>query len=145
MSNEISQPVICNECEQSLRSLVKTKALSGAVKCGYSRACAKGLIKKKNQYIATINGIAGVWERSGRVGRKSKLITVFEKRVEYRARFSYYKIVIVIWRGVYHVLSQQQNNILTKQKGTPRGLRAPRVIRTPVFTCFSECYGLGSR
>jgi len=53
----------------------------------------KGLVKKKNQFIATIKGISGVWERSGRRGRALKLVTAFEKSVEYKARFPFQKIV----------------------------------------------------
>ena len=49
----------------------------------------KGLIKNKRQFIQTINGVSGVWEKS-----KSglKLMVAFEKTVSYEKRFSFYKI-----------------------------------------------------
>ena len=65
----------------------------------------KGLVKKANQFIATIKGITGVWERghytkSGKFsgGKKSagtavKLVVAFETSVKYKARLPYYKIV----------------------------------------------------
>ena len=53
----------------------------------------KGLVKKKNQFIGTIKGITGVWERVSRGGRAVKLITAFEKEVQYKPRFPFHKIV----------------------------------------------------
>jgi len=53
----------------------------------------KGLVKRKNQFIATIKGITGVWQRVGKRGRAVKLITAFEKEVQYKARFPFRKIV----------------------------------------------------
>jgi len=49
----------------------------------------KGLIKNKRQFIQTINGVSGVWEKS-----KSglKLMVAFEKTVNYEKRFPFYKI-----------------------------------------------------
>lgn len=50
----------------------------------------KGLIKKKTQFMATIKGINGVWERTK---KGVKLMVAFEDRVTYRKRFPFYKIV----------------------------------------------------
>lgn len=52
-----------------------------------------GLVKGKKQFISTIKGVPGVWERYGRKGRKVKLMVGFEKQVSYRPRFPFYKIV----------------------------------------------------
>ena len=53
----------------------------------------KGLIKNKRQFIATIKGISGVWERArGARDRRVKLIVAFETRVKYRQRYPFEKI-----------------------------------------------------
>ena len=64
----------------------------------------KGLIKNKNQFIGTINGLSGVWERghyskSGKFSTQGKsrstslrLVVAFEKTVNYDKRFPFYKI-----------------------------------------------------
>jgi len=62
-------------------------------KFGNIPARKKGLVKKKSQFIATIRGIAGVWERTGRGGKTLKLVTAFEKSVQYSKRFAFKKIV----------------------------------------------------
>ena len=49
----------------------------------------KGLIKKKNQYIATIGSVSGVWERTK---SGTKLIVAFEKSVTYEKQFPFKKI-----------------------------------------------------
>jgi len=49
------------------------------------------LIKGKNQFIATIKGIDGVWERYGRKGSNVRLLIAFEKNVNYRKKFTYYE------------------------------------------------------
>jgi hypothetical protein len=49
----------------------------------------KGLIKKKNQFIATKGNISGVWEKT-RSGLK--LIVAFEKSVSYEERFPFKRI-----------------------------------------------------
>jgi len=53
----------------------------------------KGLVKGKKQFIATINGITGVWQRHGRKGKFIKLIAAFETKVNYTKRLNFYKIV----------------------------------------------------
>lgn len=53
----------------------------------------KGLVKNRRQFIATIKGITGVWERTGRGGKQIKLITAFEKQVTYSRRLDYHRIV----------------------------------------------------
>jgi len=62
----------------------------------------KGLVKGKNQFIATIKGISGVWERTG--GKKAgqlKLLVAFEKAVKYRKRFPFYKIAQGVVRAKF--------------------------------------------
>ena len=52
-----------------------------------------GLVKGKNQFIATIGSISGVWQRFG--GKKNpqvKLVVAFEKQVHYKKRLPFYKI-----------------------------------------------------
>ena len=51
-----------------------------------------GLIKKKSQFIATIKGIEGIWERYGRGGKKIKLIHAFESEADYQPRLPIFKI-----------------------------------------------------
>jgi len=62
----------------------------------------KGLIKKKKQFISTINGVAGVWERVGRGGKTLKLITAFKKTVQYKKRFPFYKIIQGVVKGRFN-------------------------------------------
>ncbi len=53
-----------------------------------------GLVKGKSQFIATIAGVSGVWQRYG--GKKNprvKLIVAFEQTVKYEKRLPFYKIV----------------------------------------------------
>ena len=54
-----------------------------------------GLVKNKRQFIQTINGVSGVWEKS-----KSglKLMVAFEKTVNYEKRFPFYKIAEAVAR-----------------------------------------------
>lgn len=53
----------------------------------------KGLVKGKKQFVATINGISGVWERTGNKKKRGvKLLIAFEKVVKYEKRFPFYKI-----------------------------------------------------
>ncbi|HIJ48235.1 MAG TPA: hypothetical protein HPP72_09520 [Gammaproteobacteria bacterium] len=53
----------------------------------------KGLVKGKKQFIATINGISGVWLRTGGKRNKGvKLMVAFESSVNYEKRFPFYKI-----------------------------------------------------
>lgn len=49
-----------------------------------------GLIKKKSQFIGTVNGLLGVWERQK--GNKLKLIIGFERTVEYKPKLPFYTI-----------------------------------------------------
>lgn len=61
---------------------------------GNIRGRRQGLAKGKNQFIATIKGISGVWKRTG--GKRSKgvkLMVVFEKSVSYRKTFPFVKLV----------------------------------------------------
>tara|TARA_R110002020_G_scaffold249420_1_gene463355 strand:+ start:77 stop:685 length:609 start_codon:yes stop_codon:yes gene_type:complete len=57
-----------------------------------------GLVKGKKQYIATIGGRTGVWERTGgKTNPTNRLMVGFHKRVSYRARWPYYKLVKKIY------------------------------------------------
>ena len=49
----------------------------------------KGLIKRQNQMIATINGVEGVWEKNKRSG-ELKLLIAFVKAPRYTKKFKYY-------------------------------------------------------
>ncbi|MBL4709744.1 MAG: hypothetical protein JKY48_15025 [Flavobacteriales bacterium] len=55
----------------------------------------KGLVKGKNQFIATIHGISGVWQRFGvkKKRRHLKLIIAFERKVIYKPRLPFQRIV----------------------------------------------------
>ena len=50
-----------------------------------------GLIKKDTQFIGTVKGTTGVFERTNK-NQKLKLIIGFEKSVNYRPRFPFYLI-----------------------------------------------------
>ena len=53
-----------------------------------------GLVKGKKQFIATIRGITGVWQRFG--GKRKpqvRLMVKFENRLHYSKRLPFYKIV----------------------------------------------------
>lgn len=73
-------------------------------KFGNIPARKKGLIKNKHQFVATINGITGVWQR-GHVSKKGKfssagksratnvkLMVAYESNTNYSKRFPFYKI-----------------------------------------------------
>jgi hypothetical protein len=55
-----------------------------------------GLIKNKRQFIATIKGISGVWERAHRrrdgTQNKPKLLIAFRASAQYKPIFPYFKI-----------------------------------------------------
>ena len=50
-----------------------------------------GLIKKQTQFMGTVKGTTGVWERTNR-NQKVKLIIGFEKSATYKPRFPFYII-----------------------------------------------------
>lgn len=53
----------------------------------------KGLVKGKNQFIATIQGHTGVWERQGKgKNKKLRLIHKFHDNPKYKAIFPFYRI-----------------------------------------------------
>ena len=59
-----------------------------------------GLVKGKKQYIATAGGRTGVWERTGgKTNPGQRLVIGFHKRVTYRARWPYYKLVMDIYKA----------------------------------------------
>ena len=71
----------------------------------------KGLIKNKNQFIAKLNNISGVWER-GHYSKKGgsfttkgksastvlRLVVAFENSVTYKKRFPFFKIAEAVAR-----------------------------------------------
>ena len=67
-----------------------------------------GLIKKTQQFIATIKGVTGVWERYNK-GKSVKLIIGFEPKVMYeKGKFPFYKI----GRGY---INNTYNKVLAKE------------------------------
>lgn len=52
----------------------------------------KGLIKGKKQFIATIRGVTGVWERyGGKRNPQVRLLVAFEQQVKYSKRLPFFK------------------------------------------------------
>jgi hypothetical protein len=74
----------------------------------------RGLVRNDRQFLGTIKGVHGVWERqrSGKV----KLLVEFERSVQYKARFPFYKIVQGIAKT--HLLA----NIERRLQGTSKRL-----------------------
>lgn len=56
--------------------------------------------KKKRQFIGTIHGVEGVWERINR-GRNVKLVVAFAPKVRYQKRFPFYKIAGGVVRNTF--------------------------------------------
>jgi len=53
----------------------------------------QGLVKGQKQFIGTIRGISGVWERTGGKRKKGvKLVVAFEKTTRYQTRFPFFQI-----------------------------------------------------
>jgi hypothetical protein len=54
-----------------------------------------GIVKgKANRFVATINGVSGIWERKGRRGSQTiVLLASFKKEVQYKKRFPFNLIV----------------------------------------------------
>ena len=83
-------------------------------KYGNIKGRRSGLVKKKNQFIGTIRGITGVWERGHRSKRgdwseakKSRasnvrLLIAFERQVNYKPKFPFYKIATRVIRNNFH-------------------------------------------
>lgn len=60
-----------------------------------------GIIRgKPNRFVATINGITGVWQQN-KNKTKVKLLARVQPQVEYRKRFPYYKIVHGVVRNTF--------------------------------------------
>jgi hypothetical protein len=74
----------------------------------------KGLIKNKKQFIQTINGLSGVWEKSK---HGTKLMVAFENSVTYKKRFPFYKIAEAVARKKF------QRNF---KKSLARAMRSAR-------------------
>lgn len=62
---------------------------------------AKGLIKKKNQFVATINGKSGVYERI-RKTRQVKLMVAFEKQTTHKKQINLFRIVDSIVKAKFN-------------------------------------------
>tara|TARA_R100000231_G_scaffold17834_1_gene18369 strand:- start:4 stop:687 length:684 start_codon:yes stop_codon:yes gene_type:complete len=77
-----------------------------------------GLVKGKKQFIATIKGITGVWERYGRGGRNVKLIIAFEKTVRYdNPKFPFFKIGEMVYKSQFpKILKKELRNAIATQK-----------------------------
>lgn len=58
----------------------------------------KGIIKKPNQFIATINGTYGIWEKK-RGGKGLKLLAAFEQGGRWNSQLNMQKIVEGIFRA----------------------------------------------
>ena len=68
-----------------------------------------GLVKGKKQFIATIKGITGVWERYGRGGRNVKLLIAFEKTVLYdNPKFPFFKIGEMVYKSQFPKIYQKE-------------------------------------
>jgi len=52
-----------------------------------------GLVKGKKQFVATLQGINGVWEKYGRQGKNIRLLIAFEKNPNYVKKFKYYETI----------------------------------------------------
>ena len=62
----------------------------------------RGLVKNKRQFIATIGGITGVWEkRGGKRNPQLRLMHAMEPNAQYRKRFPFYKIVEGVVRSKF--------------------------------------------
>ena len=61
---------------------------------------ASGLVKGSKQFIATMGGRKGVWERTGgKTNPGQRLLVGFHKHVTYRPRWPYYKLVKQIYEA----------------------------------------------
>ena len=57
-----------------------------------------GLVKGKKQFVATKQGIHGVWEKYGRKGSSVRLLIAFEKNPRYTKKFKYYETITTMAR-----------------------------------------------
>tara|TARA_B100000575_G_C23141912_1_gene664778 strand:+ start:2923 stop:3534 length:612 start_codon:yes stop_codon:yes gene_type:complete len=81
-----------------------------------------GLIKKKSQFIGTVKGITGVWERvkvksTSQSKSPLKLIVGFHKTVDYQPKFPFFKI------GRGYIRSKFQRNFVRAFNEAKRGIR----------------------
>lgn len=69
---------------------------------GNIRGRRTGLLKKKTQFIANVNGVLGIWQRPTATQRRGKnkinhnrleLLTTIERTVDYEKRFKYFETV----------------------------------------------------
>lgn len=57
----------------------------------------RGETTSKNQFVGTVKGIHGLWQRIGK--RNLKLIVAFESEAKYKKRFPFYKIAEGVGRS----------------------------------------------
>ena len=68
-----------------------------------------GLVKGKKQFIATIKGITGVWERYGTKLRQVKLIVAFEKSVDYNnPKFPFFQIGEMVYKSQFPKIYEKE-------------------------------------
>jgi hypothetical protein len=82
---------------------------------GNIRGRKSGLIKKKTQFVQTINGTSGVWERTKK--GTLQLIVAFNNSVQYESKFPFYKI------GTKYIDSKFTSNF---KKQMARALRSAK-------------------
>lgn len=51
-----------------------------------------GIAKAKSKFVAEINGVFGVWQRSGRGGKKVRLLVIVEKEARREKRWDFYGV-----------------------------------------------------
>ena len=78
----------------------------------YGNIPGRTLLKNKRQFISTINGVSGVWERV-RGSNRLKLVVAFEKRVTHEKRFNFSRIVgAIVQRKFGMFFNQRLQNAL---------------------------------
>jgi len=67
-----------------------------------------GLVKGNKQFIATIKGITGVWQRYGKGGRQVKLLIAFEDDVAYKPKYPFFKIGTFVFNSQFPKLFRKE-------------------------------------
>ena len=70
---------------------------------GNIKARRRGLLRNKNRFVATINGVYGIWGRASgrRAKRRIKLIAVLAERAVYKQIFPFYRIAESTAKSVF--------------------------------------------
>jgi len=77
-----------------------------------------GLVKGKNQFIKTINGITGVWESRGRANNKKlRLLVKFVDNPRYESIFPWFRVANKVARTFVSVDVPRAWNYMTRKKG----------------------------